>query len=300
MTSRLLEYGAQVAALVKEDIKSPIFNAAKLKALIKIDIKNYKLVEDVFRQFRIDTCFHLAAQPIVGEANRSPIPTFESNIEGTWNILEAARKAKISGLIVASADKAYGEHKKLPYREDSALRALRPYDASKACADILSRTYAHTFNLPVAVARCSNVYGGGDINFSRIIPDTIRAVLNNRHPVIKSNGKVFRDYIFINDVIEAYLALAEAVGRKEIRGEAFNFGLGKPVSVSEVVEKIIKISGRVKLMPVILGQVNLGGEIDKQFLSIKKAKRLLRWQPRYGLEQGLKLTIDWYRDFFKK
>jgi CDP-glucose 4,6-dehydratase len=299
----LLEYGAEIVAFIKEEIPNPIFNQkerTRFKAIIKADLGNYRLFQDTFKRYKIDTCFHLAAQPLVGFANKSPLPTFTANIEGTWNILEAARKVNLARLIVASADKAYGEQEKLPYRESAPLRGRHPYGASKACADILSRTYAHTFNLAVAVTRCSNVYGGGDLNFSRIVPDTIRSVLNGKAPVIRSDGRSLRDYIFIQDIVEAYLTLAEGLDRDEARGGAFNFGSGRPISVLGIVKKIIKISQRNYLKPIILGKSNPGGKIDKQFLCIEKAKEILGWQPRYSLEEGLRLTIDWYSKKYEK
>ncbi len=301
LASRLLGCGANVTALTRGNITNPILQAAhrKLAKVIKSDITSHKLLSRIFKAEKIDTCFHLAAQPLVNEAFRLPLSTFELNIRGTWNILEAARAAGVKRLVIASADKVYGSQEKLPYKEDSPLLAVRPYDASKACGDILSRTYAHTFNLPVVVARCSNVYGGGDLNFTRIIPDTIKAVLNNNKPVIQSNGLVFRDYIYISDVVEAYLILAKALDKEEIRGEAFNFGSGKPTSVLEVVRKIIAICDKPKLKPVILRKTNSKNEIDRQFLSIEKAKKILGWSPSYNMDDGLKLTIDWYKDFFE-
>lgn len=303
LTRALVEAEAQVIVLIKEDIPGSIMERkdvySKLKAVVRGSLVDYGLVESIFKKHKIDTCFHLAAQAIVGEANQSPLPTFESNIKGTWNILEAARSYGISRMVIASSDKAYGEHEKLPYSEDFSLSALHPYDASKACCDILARTYAHTYDLPIAVTRCANIYGGGDPNFSRIIPDTIRSVLHKKNPIIRSDGSPLRDYIYIEDVVRAYLSLAERVNNEEIRGQAFNFGTEKPISVLNLVNKIIKISGEKVIKPIIIGKGKLKGEIDKQYLSIKKAQNLLGWQPEYNLEEGLKESIVWYQNFFR-
>lgn len=302
LTRALIEKGAKVSVLIKEEILGSLLNSEKpkLKKVFKGSLVDYRLVERIFKEERPDTCFHVAAQAIVGKANQSPLPTFESNIKGTWNILEVARNNGIGRMVVASSDKAYGEHKRLPYREDFSLSALHPYDASKACSDILARTYDHTYNLPLAVTRCSNIYGGGDINFSRIIPDAIRSILKNKNPIIRSDGSPLRDYIYIEDVVQAYLTLAEHIGERDVNGQAFNFGTGRPISVLKLVNKIIELSGRKSLRPVILGKGKLKGEIDKQYLDITKAGRLLNWKPRYSLEEGLKKTIEWYKNFLKE
>lgn len=302
LTKALVEAEARVIVLIKEEIPGSILDEKKvypkLKAVVRGSLVDHGLVENIFKKHKIDTCFHLAAQAIVGRANQSPLPTFKSNIEGTWNILEAARNYGMGRMVVASSDKAYGEHHRLPYSEEDSLLALHPYDASKACTDILARTYAHTYDLPIAVTRCANIYGGGDLNFSRIIPDTVRSVLHKRNPIIRSDGTPLRDYIYINDVVRAYLTLAEKVRNKEIKGEAFNFGTEKPISVLNLVNKIIKISGGKAVKPVIMSKGKLKGEIDKQYLSSKKARNLLGWQPKYDLERGLKETVSWYRNFF--
>lgn len=230
LTLCLLEKKAAVIGIIKEEIPSSFLNL-KLKEkkyknlkLIKGDIVNYVLIRKYFKVYQPDFCFHIAAQAIVGKANKSPIPTFKTNIQGTWNILEAVREiCPDIKVIVASSDKAYGEHKKLPYLEEAALQALHPYDASKACTDILARTYAHTYNLTVSVTRCANIYGPGDLNFSRIIPDTIRSAILNKDPVIRSDGTPLRDYIYIKDIVDAYLCLAKALflNKKEHCGRSF-------------------------------------------------------------------------------
>ena len=237
----------------------------------------------------------MAAQAIVGTANRSPLSTFESNIKGTWNILEACREHKlIERIVVASSDKAYGDQKKLPYTEDSPLLGSYPYDASKACADILTRAYHNTYQLPVAVTRLANTYGGGDLNFSRIIPDTIRAILKNQSPIIRSDGTPIRDYMYVKDAASAYITLAENVHRKEVVGQAFNFGTNTPISVIDLVKKMLKIANS-KLKPIIKGKGKSKGEIDKQYLGSEKAKKMFNWKPQYSIDEGLKETIEWYK-----
>lgn len=306
LTISLLEKGAHVIGIIKERIPSS-FLALEFKKkkyrnlkLIEGNIVDYSFIKKIFKVYRPHICFHLAAQAIVGRANKSPIPTFKTNIEGTWNILEVAREfSHPTKIIVASSDKAYGEHRKLPYVESAALQALHPYDASKACTDILARTYAHTYNLTIAVTRCANIYGPGDLNFSRIIPDTIRSAIFNKNPIIRSDGRPLRDYVFIDDIVHAYLMLAKALYLKKnkISGQAFNFGSGKPISVLELVNLIIKISGIKNIKPQVLSKTKIKGEIDRQYLSCRKANKLLGWHPKYSLKAGLKKTLDWYRNY---
>lgn len=293
----LLEQGAEVVLLAKGNIKNPLFTAKvlkKVKAIAKADITDFLKTREVFNKYKVDTCFHLAGQPIVGIANESPFPTFEANIKGTWNILEAARQGKVKRLIIASADKVYGEQGELPYTEKMSLSAVHPYGASKICAELLSRTYLNTYGLPVAILRASNTYGGGDLNFSRIIPGAIKSVLNNKDPVIRGDGSSLRDFIYIADIVNAYLTLAESLHKENVRGQAFNFSSGRPVSILELVKMIIKISGRKGLKPRIIGKSSPKNEISRQYLSIGKARRVLGWQPQYDLEKGLSLAINWY------
>jgi len=307
ITLVLLNNQARVIGIIKEDIRNSFLNltlkyTTRNLKIIKLDIADYPRLKQVFKSYQPDICFHLAAQAIVGSANKSPVPTFETNIKGTWNILEAVREfSPKTKVVVASSDKAYGEHKKLPYTEEAALQALHPYDASKACTDILARTYAHTYNLDVSVTRCANIYGPGDMNFSRIIPDTMRSLILGKRPVIRSDGTPLRDYIFVADTVAAYLTLAKALYLKaeKFRGQAFNFGSGKPISVLALVKKIIKISGRMNLAPKILSKRKIKGEIDRQYLSSKKTKRMLAWQPKYNLDKGLKETFAWYAYFLR-
>lgn len=295
----LVENDANVIILERDTTpKSPLrlFDLYPRLTVISGDVTNYFTLLRVFNEYEIDTCFHLAAQAIVGMAYRSPLSTFESNIKGTWNVLEAARVSNVDRVVIASSDKAYGEHAELPYKEEHSLDGLHPYDASKACADILTRTYFHTYSLPVAITRCANTYGGGDLNFSRIVPDTIRSVLHDKNPLIRSDGTPIRDYLYISDAVEGFLTLAEKLG--SVKGKAFNFGTNSPISVLELVNKIIMLSGKSHLEPVITGTGKTTGEIDRQYLSSEKAERVLGWKPEYDLDRGLKETLEWYRGYF--
>jgi len=304
LAKSLVEKKANVIALVRDHVPdSPLIYMGtypKLKAVVDGDIINYHSVNRVFNEYDIDTCFHLAAQTIVGAANRSPLPTFGTNIKGTWNILEVALKSDtLERIIIASTDKAYGEPLKLPITEDHRLLATYPYDASKACVEILTHTYFKTYGLPVGITRCCNIYGGGDLNFSRIVPDTIRSIIFNKNPIIRSDGTPVRDFIYITDVVDAYIKLVENLDKKNVKGEAFNFGSNSPIKILDLVDKMIKISGK-DLKPVIKGKGKLKGEISVQYLSIEKAKKILKWKPKIPLETGLKKTIKWYKDFFAK
>ena len=297
----LIGKGADVFTIVRDIKKQSNLDVLNLRKNINIihgDLVNFDVCNRVMKEYEIEICFHIAAQAIVGTAYASPLSTFESNIKGTWNILEAARLSKfIKGIIVASSDKAYFVQNRLPYTEESPLLGFYPYDASKACADILARSYFKTYAMPVAVTRNANTYGGADLNFSRLVPDTIRSVLYNKQLVIRSDGTPERDYMYIKDAVNAYLVLASNLNRKDVQGEAFNFGTGKPVSVLELYNKIIKLMGR-NIKPKILGEAK--NEIDRQYLSIEKAKKILKWKPKYSLKQGLKETIAWYKRFFRK
>lgn len=300
IANALANKGAEIITIVRDIKKKSNIDILGFKDKITIvngDLINFNDCERIINEYEIEFCFHLAAQAIVGPANRSPLSTFESNIKGTWNILEACRISKtIKGLVVASSDKAYGQQKKLPYSEESPLKGYYPYDASKACAEILARCYFMTYNLPLAITRNANTYGPADMNMSRIIPDVIVKLLNNEQPIIRSDGTPERDYMFIKDAVNAYLTLAENLHRKDVAGEAFNFGTGKPISVIEIYNKIIKIMGK-NVKPKILGEAK--NEIDKQYLSIEKAKKTLGWKPKYELDSGLKETVEWYKAHIK-
>lgn len=301
LAKKLAERKANVIILVRDlKIESPykLFDLKNKVTQVQGDVTDYPFLERVLNEYSVDSCFHLAAQALVQIANRSPLSTFESNIKGTWNILEACRNTKtIERVIVASSDKAYGRQKKLPYTEESPLLGLYPYDASKACADILARCYFISFNLPVAVTRNANTYGGGDLNFSRIIPDAIRCILQEKEFIIRSDGTPERDYMYVEDAVDGYLAMAEQVEKENVKGEAFNFGTGKPISVISLFEKIAELCGRPRIKPKILGVAK--NEIDRQYLATDKSKKILNWSPKHTLEEGLKLTIEWYRQYFR-
>lgn len=300
LAGALVERGARVVALIRDVVPQGglrLMGIQDTVTQIHGDLGDLPLLERLLNEYQVHTCFHLAAQAIVGAANRSPLSTFESNIRGTWHLLEACRRTPtVRCVVVASSDKAYGRHDRLPYREDFPLLGIYPYDASKACADILARSYFQTYGLPVSVTRFANLYGGGDFNFSRLVPDTIQAILHNRNPVIRSDGTPVRDYLYVEDAVRGYLALAEQQESANVAGEAFNFGTGQPVSVLELVSKLIALSGRTHLAPDIQGQPTCG-EIDRQYLASDKAQQLLGWQPRYSLEEGLTQTLRWYEHY---
>ena len=299
LVKALVDNNANVVCLVRDIVpKSNLYLNGYYKKVVMVNggLEDYFLIERTLNEYEVDTIFHLGAQTIVGAANHSPLATFESNIKGTWNVLEAARNSKlIEKIIVASSDKAYGEQEKLPYTEDMPLKGKHPYDVSKSCADLIAQSYYYTYDLPVGITRCGNFYGGGDLNFNRLVPGTIKSVLNNERPVIRSDGKYIRDYIFILDAVEAYLFLAEKLDNPTIRG-AFNFSNESQVTVSDVVKKILELINRENLEPLILNEAK--SEIKHQYLSARKAREILGWKPKYNLETGLRETIKWYKIFF--
>lgn len=299
LTKSLVEKGANVNGLIRDIVPKSNLNWSGFNDKINIvrgELEDYFLLERVINEYEIDTVFHLAAQTIVTIANRNPISTFESNIMGTWNVLEACRRSSlVKRIVVASSDKAYGDQEKLPYDENTPLEGRHPYDVSKSCTDLLCRAYFETYKLPVCITRCGNFYGGGDLNFNRIVPDTIRSVINNKRPIIRSDGKFIRDYFYIEDGVESYLLLAEKMEDKKIHGEAFNFSNETQLTVLELVEKILEIM-KSDLKPIILNKTT--NEIKHQYLSSKKAKEILVWKPKYTIDEGLKRTVMWYREFF--
>jgi CDP-glucose 4,6-dehydratase len=250
----------------------------------------------VLGEYEIDTVIHLAAQTIVGIANRNPISTFESNIAGTWSLLEACRRSpQVKQIVVASSDKAYGDNEHLPYDEETPLRGRHPYDVSKSCSDLIAQSYATTYGLPIVVTRCGNFYGGGDLNWNRIVPGTVRSVLRDQPPIIRSDGSYIRDYFYVEDGAAVYSLLAEKLaGNPELVGQAFNFSNEIQVSVLQVVQQILKLMGS-ELQPEILNQTT--NEIRHQYLSAAKARQMLDWKPLFTLDEGLQQTISWYRDF---
>lgn len=300
MCRRLLDEGAEVVVLVRDwDPRSELVRAGTIQScrVVQGALEDYSSLERAISEHEVHTVIHLGAQAIVGVALRSPMLTFESNIRGTYNLLEACRihRDLVKSVVVASSDKAYGDSDLLPYTEDMPLRGRHPYDVSKSCTDLIAHTYAHTYSLPVAIARCGNIYGGGDLNWSRIVPGTIRAALEDRPPVLRSDGSNLRDYIFVDDVVEAYLALAERCHEDGIRSEAFNFSPESRLSVLDITRAVLKAMGREDLVPVV--QAASKAEIQDQYLNSEKARSLLQWRPRYDLASGLVRTIGWYRTF---
>lgn len=265
-------------------------------SVIKGSVADYPLVKKIIRDHKINVVFHLAAEAIVGKSYSNPLWTFSTNVEGTWNILEACRNSKaVQSIIIASSDKAYGAHKDLPYKENTPLKGNHPYDVSKSCADLIASTYAHTYNLPVCVTRCGNIYGPGDFNFSRLIPDAMRCLLKGKTLQVRSDGKFARDYVYVDDIAGGYLRIAELFRKKELLGESFNLSNECPLTVIGLLQKINKLNlCASKLAYRVLNVAKY--EIKKQYLSSAKARRVLGWSPEYNLERGLKKTIEWYRE----
>ena len=292
----LLESGAEVTSIDRESASPTGLELQGIGSEVNDivgDLRDYDAALDLLRSSRIDAVFHLAAQPIVGDANASPISTFQTNIEGTWVLLEACREAGIERIVVASSDKAYGPHDDLPYTEDSALQPIFPYDVSKAATDLIARSYWHTYGLPVAVTRFANLYGGGDRNFSRLIPETVTAVLDRRRPVIRSDGSPERDFLYVEDAAQAYLAVAEALDGDRVAGEAFNAGWGSPHPVREVIDLICEL-GPTDVEPDYQSGAKPSGEIDRQYLDSAKIRERIGWEPQVELREGLRRTLEWY------
>lgn len=303
LVKRLLQEGAFVSTLIRDwNPQSELIRSGDVRqtTVVSGELENYNALERAISENAIDTVFHLGAQPLVGIALRSPLPTFEANIRGSYNVLEACRvhEKLVKRIVVASSDKAYGDVDTLPYTEDMAPLGRFPYDVSKSCTDLLARSYSQTYDLPVTIARCGNIYGGGDLNWSRIVPGTIRSFTDNEQPLIRSDGKFTRDYIFVQDVVEAYLMLASRAEDQDIRGQAFNFSGERPWTVLEIVSNIQKLMKCEHIEPIILNQAN--AEIRDQYLDSSKAKRLLKWAPLFNLEKGLVQSIEWYKAFMSR
>ncbi len=299
LVRRLLEAGADVVCLVRDWIpQSELIRTGMIERVkvVRGDIREQAVLERLLGEYEIDTVIHLAAQTIVTIANRNPVSTFESNIAGTWNLLEACRRSpKVKQIIVASSDKAYGDQLDLPYNENTPLQGQHPYDVSKSCADLIANMYAASYDLPVTITRCGNFYGGGDLNWNRIIPGTIRSILRNQRPVIRSDGKYVRDYFYVEDGAAVYMLLAEQLAaHPELRGNAFNFSNEIQITVEEIVARILYLMDS-DLQPNILNETS--NEILHQYLSAEKARSLLNWRPIYNLDDGLQKTIQWYKDF---
>ncbi|HKR14100.1 MAG TPA: GDP-mannose 4,6-dehydratase [Pyrinomonadaceae bacterium] len=299
LVRRLLQAGADVVCLVRDWVpQSELVRAGSLDQVkvVRGDARDQATLERALGEYEIDTVIHLAAQTIVGIANRNPTSTFETNIGGTWSLLEACRRSPlVKQIVAASSDKAYGEHEQLPYNEDAPLVGKHPYDVSKSCADLIAQAYATTYDLPVAITRCGNLYGGGDLNWNRIVPGTIRSVLRGQRPVIRSDGKFVRDYFYAEDGAAANMLLAEKLSiNPALKGEAFNFSNETQVTVLELVTRILQVM-KSDLEPDVRNEaVN---EIPHQYLSAAKAREVLGWKPLYTLDEGLQQAIAWYREF---
>jgi CDP-glucose 4,6-dehydratase len=302
LVRRLMDAGADVVCLVRDWVpQSEMVRKGWIEQVkvIRGDVRDRETLERALGEHEIDTIIHLAAQTIVTIANRNPISTFETNIAGTWNLLEACRRSpRVKQVVVASSDKAYGDQEVLPYNEETPLQGQHPYDVSKSAADLIAYTYAKSFDLPVVITRCGNFYGGGDLNWNRIIPGTIRSILRGQRPIIRSDGGYIRDYFYVEDGAAAYMLLAEQLAaRPELKGQAYNFSNEIQVSVRDIVGRILKAMDS-NLTPDIRNEVT--NEIRHQYLSAEKARRELGWKPMFTLDEGLIRTIDWYKDFFNE
>ena len=301
LTRRLTDSGADVVCLVRDWVPQSELVRSKTLERVKVvrgDVRDRDLIERVLAEYEVDVVFHLAAQTIVGIANLNPVSTFESNIQGTWNLLEACRRSpRVKSIVVASSDKAYGDQEALPYAENTPLEGRHPYDVSKSCADLIAQTYGKTYRLPVAVTRCGNFYGGGDLNWNRIVPGTIRSVMRNERPVIRSDGKFVRDYFYVEDGAAAYMLLAERLAQDQgLSGACFNFSNELQITVLDLVDKILhKMDSR--LQPDVRNEAS--NEIRHQYLSAQLARQTLGWSPLFTMEQGLDRTIAWYKDFLE-
>jgi CDP-glucose 4,6-dehydratase len=289
--------GARVVCLQRDAVRAnplDLFDLRRRVTVINGAVEDFALLERIINEYEVEAVFHLAAQAIVGAANRSPLSTFETNIRGTYSLLEACRVSPtVKRVVVASSDKAYGAQARLPYTENDPLLGLFPYDASKACTDILARSFAHTYQTPVAVSRFANIYGPGDMNFSRIIPGTIASLLRDEAPIVRSDGTPVREFVYVDDVARGYLLLAEKID--VAIGAAFNFGAGDQIRMLDLVRLIVKISGK-QLEPRVMRQKKIEREIDAQYLSTEKAEQQLGWRAETGLEEGLRRTLAWYRE----
>jgi CDP-glucose 4,6-dehydratase len=299
LVGRLLEAGADIVCLIRDWVPQSELVRTRMTDRVKVvrgDVRDQACLERVLGEYEVDTVFHLAAQTIVGIANRNPISTFETNVQGTWCLLEACRRSPtVKQIVAASSDKAYGDQETLPYDEKTSLEGEHPYDVSKSCADLIAHAYAVTYGLPVVITRCGNFYGGGDLNWNRIVPGTIRSVLRGQRPIIRSDGTFVRDYFYVEDGAAAYMLLAEQLAATPaLRGEAFNFSNEIQVTVLQLVQRLLTLMGST-LEPEIRNEAS--HEICHQYLSAEKARTQLGWMPLFDLETGLGRTVGWYQDF---
>lgn len=299
LVKALIEQGARTTVLKRDAVvrSALVVEGTELRVnVVHGDICDADLIERAVGEYEVDTVFHLAAQTIVGIANTAPLSTFETNIRGTWTVLEACRHLGVQRVVVAASDKAYGIHERLPYQEDFALQPLYPYDVSKAATDMIARSYWHTFGLPVAVTRFANLYGGGDLNLSRLVPEAALAAIEGRRPVIRSDGTLERDFLYVEDAVDAYLAICRLLDEGVGAGEAFNAGGDEPHSVLEVVESMCRVAG-TGVEPDVRGTGTPPGEITRQWVDSSKLRTASGWTPRVSLEEGLRRTIEWYREY---
>ncbi len=300
LVKELLARECEVTALVRDGAPRSLFHREHLHEQVEVvrgDLDDPRLLMRTLSEYGVEVVFHLAAQTLVGVGKADPVGTLESNVRGTWNLLDATRQAGILSMVVASSDKAYGSSEDLPYLETHPLQGRYPYDVSKSCADLISTMYATTYELPVAITRCGNLFGGGDLNFSRTIPGLVKATLRGEPFLIRSDGKYIRDFLYVKDAVLGYLTLAEQLAtRDELRGQAFNFSLEERLDVLQIVDRVLGIMGREDLDPII--QNIASAEIREQYMSASKAREVLGWEPTYGLDGGLRETIEWYRGFF--
>jgi CDP-glucose 4,6-dehydratase len=299
LTRRLMEAGADVVCLVRDWVpQSELARTGIIERVktVRGDVRDQEVLERVLGEYEVDTVIHLAAQTIVPIANRNPVSTFETNVAGTWALMEACRRSPtVKQVVFASSDKAYGDHDDLPYTEEAALRGRHPYDVSKSCGDLIAQAYAETYELPVVITRCGNFYGGGDLNWNRLVPGTIRSIVRGQRPVIRSDGKYIRDYFYVEDGAAAYMLLAQSLAENPgLRGQAFNFSNEIQVTVLELVEHILTLM-ESDLEPDVRNEVS--NEIRHQYLSAARAKEHLQWKPLFTLDEGLTQTIKWYKDF---
>ncbi|MDD4627959.1 MAG: GDP-mannose 4,6-dehydratase [Candidatus Peribacteraceae bacterium] len=300
LVKALLKEHAQVVCIVRDWVPGSDLvrsHAVEQATVVRGDICDQTFLERVLGEYEIDTVFHLAAQTIVPIANRNALSTFESNVRGTWLLLEACHRSPcVKQIVMASSDKAYGDQKEMPYNEKTPLQGRHPYDVSKSCADLIAQSYAKTFGLPVIVTRCGNFFGGGDLNWNRLIPGTLRSLIHHERPIIRSDGKMVRDYFYVEDGAAAYMLAAEYLAaHPKMKGEAFNLSYNSPMTVLEMTKMITELM-KSNLKPIVRNEA--GNEIEEQYLDASKARKVLHWTPKFDLEEGLRKTIGWYRDYF--